>query len=228
MTSNFEGGPADPGGARRVGDAAKAVTEVAIGSAVMSPARRAVRVVERDHDRRDRDSQPPRRLVPINVADPKVFIGLLISGSITFISSSLRPMPAVSDGRRHHAGVVAQVRRRRHHGRRQAARLRPSCRHLHGCIAARLGHAAIIALLAPVIIGFGLGSDLRSVHFLASVIVVGRLDGQPSCRRRARLDNAKKYIEDQQRGRQGLDPRGRRHRATPSATRSRTPPRPSA
>ena len=74
--------------------------------------------------------------IPINVADPKVFIGLLIGGSVSFLFSALA-IRAV--GRT--AGVVVQEVRDQFadgkimSGERQA-RLRPGHRHLHQGVAA--------------------------------------------------------------------------------------------
>ena len=77
----------------------------------------------------------------INVADPKIFIGLLIGGSVPFLFSALA-IRAV--GRT--AGVVVQeVRSQFADGKimsgREAARLRPGHRHLHRGVAARARHA---------------------------------------------------------------------------------------
>jgi len=81
-----------------VGNTTKAVTRA---SPSLRRHRRggAVRQLHRDRGRRGHD---PRRLrsakktaggvfalVPINVADPKVFIGLLIGGAVPFLFSSL-------------------------------------------------------------------------------------------------------------------------------------------
>ena len=79
-------------------------------------------------------------LTQINVANPKMFIGLLIGGSVSFLFSALA-IRAV--GRT--AGVVVQeVRRQFADGRimagDQEARLRPGHRHLHRGVAARARH----------------------------------------------------------------------------------------
>ncbi len=74
--------------------------------------------------------------IPINVADPKVFIGLLIGGSVSFLFSALAIRAVVRT-----AGVVVQeVRSQFADGKimsgRAAARLRPGHRHLHQGLAA--------------------------------------------------------------------------------------------
>jgi K(+)-stimulated pyrophosphate-energized sodium pump len=141
---------------------------------------------------------------PINVADPKVFIGLLVGGSIAFIFSSLA-IRAVSRT----AGVVVQeVRRQFADGKIMSGEKKPD----YGpaidiCTAAslrELATPAIIAVLAPVIIGFGLG-PISLGAFLASVIVVGQLMANFLSNSGGAWDNAKKYIEDGAEGGKGSD-----------------------
>jgi K(+)-stimulated pyrophosphate-energized sodium pump len=140
----------------------------------------------------------------INVADPKVFIGLLIGGSIAFIFSSLA-IRAVSRT----AGVVVQeVRRQFADGKIMAGTKEPD----YGpaidiCTAAslrELATPAIIAVMAPVIIGFGLG-PISLGAFLASVIVVGQLMANFLSNAGGAWDNAKKYIEDGNEGGKGSE-----------------------
>ncbi len=140
----------------------------------------------------------------INVADPKVFIGLLIGGSIAFIFSSLA-IRAVSRT----AGVVVQeVRRQFADGKIMSGEKKPD----YGpaidiCTAAslrELATPAIIAVLAPVIIGFGLG-PISLGAFLASVIVVGQLMANFLSNSGGAWDNAKKYIEDGNEGGKGSE-----------------------
>ena len=141
---------------------------------------------------------------PINVADPKVFIGLLVGGSIAFIFSSLA-IRAVSRT----AGVVVQeVRRQFADGKIMSGEKEPD----YGpaidiCTAAslrELATPAIIAVLAPVIIGFGLG-PISLGAFLASVIVVGQLMANFLSNAGGAWDNAKKYIEDGAEGGKGSE-----------------------
>ncbi|MEO6989404.1 MAG: sodium-translocating pyrophosphatase [Aquihabitans sp.] len=140
----------------------------------------------------------------INVADPKVFIGLLVGGSIAFIFSSLA-IRAVSRT----AGVVVQeVRRQFADGKIMAGTKEPD----YGpaidiCTTAslrELATPAIIAVLAPVIIGFGLG-PISLGAFLASVIVVGQLMANFLSNSGGAWDNAKKYIEDGAEGGKGSE-----------------------
>ena len=67
-----------------------------------------------------------------------------------------------------------------------------------------LATPAIIAVLAPVIIGFGLG-PISLGAFLASVIVVGQLMANFLSNSGGAWDNAKKYIEDGAEGGKGSE-----------------------
>jgi K(+)-stimulated pyrophosphate-energized sodium pump len=141
---------------------------------------------------------------PINVADPRVFIGLLVGGSIAFIFSSLS-IRAVSRT----AGVVVQeVRRQFADGKIMSGEKEPD----YGpaidiCTQAslrELATPAVIAVLTPVIIGFGLG-PISLGAFLASVIVVGQLMANFLSNSGGAWDNAKKYIEDGNEGGKGSE-----------------------
>src|SRR5207344_229533 len=99
---------------------------------------------------------PPDASYPINVADPKVFIGLLIGGSIAFIFSALA-IRAV--GRT--AGVVVQeVRSQFADGKIMAGTKKPDYGPVIDiCTAAslrELATPALLAVLTPLIIGFGI------------------------------------------------------------------------
>src|SRR5207248_4917361 len=92
----------------------------------------------------------------INVSDPKTFIGLLIGGSIAFLFSALA-IRAV--GRT--AGVVVQeVRRQFAGGKIMEGTKRPDYGPVIDiCTAAslrELATPALLAVLSPVIIGFGI------------------------------------------------------------------------
>ena len=94
---------------------------------------------------------------PINVADPKIFIGLLIGGSVPFLFSALA-IRAV--GRT--AGVVVQeVRSQFADGKIMAGEKQPDYGPVIDiCTAAslrELATPALLAVLTPVIIGFGIG-----------------------------------------------------------------------
>jgi K(+)-stimulated pyrophosphate-energized sodium pump len=143
-------------------------------------------------------------LLPINVADPKVFIGLLIGGAVPFLFSALA-INAVSRT----AGVVVQeVRRQFADGLIMKGEKKPD----HGpvidiCTAASLRELvtpALLAVLTPVIVGFGIGFTALGA-FLVAVILVGQLMANYLSNAGGAWDNAKKYIEDGNEGGKGSD-----------------------
>jgi K(+)-stimulated pyrophosphate-energized sodium pump len=143
--------------------------------------------------------------IVINVADPKVFIGLLIGGAVPFLFSALA-INAVSRT----AGVVVQeVRRQFADGLIMKGEKKPD----HGpvidiCTAAslrELATPALLAVLTPVIVGFGIGFTALGA-FLAAVILVGQLMANYLSNAGGSWDNAKKYIEDGNHGGKGSDP----------------------
>ncbi len=141
---------------------------------------------------------------PINVADPKVFIGLLVGGSIAFIFSSLA-IRAVS---RTAAVVVQEVRRQFADGKIMSGEKKPDygpC--IDICTAASLRELttpALIAVLAPVVIGFGIG-PIALGGFLAAAIVTGQLMANFLSNAGGAWDNAKKFIEDGAEGGKGSE-----------------------
>ena len=142
--------------------------------------------------------------VPINVADPKVFIGLLIGGAVPFLFSSLA-IRAV--GRT--AGVVVQeVRSQFADGKIMSGEKKPDYAPVIDiCTAAslrELATPALLAVLTPVIIGFGIGYTALGA-FLAAVILVGQLMANYLSNAGGAWDNAKKYIEDGNHGGKGSD-----------------------
>jgi K(+)-stimulated pyrophosphate-energized sodium pump len=142
---------------------------------------------------------------PVNVADPKTFIGLLIGGSIAFMFSALA-IRAV--GRT--AGVVVQEVRKQF-------RLKPGIMDytekpdygavIDICTTAslrELATPALLAVLTPVIVGFGIGY-LALGAFLAAVILTGQLMANFLSNSGGAWDNAKKYIEDGNEGGKGSE-----------------------
>jgi K(+)-stimulated pyrophosphate-energized sodium pump len=143
-------------------------------------------------------------VLPINVADPKVFIGLLIGGAVPFHFSALA-IRAV--GRT--AGVVVQeVRRQFADGKIMSGEKRPDYAPVIDiCTAASLRELttpALLAVLTPVIIGFGIGWHALG-GFLAAVILVGQLMANYLSNAGGAWDNSKKYIEDGNEGGKGSD-----------------------
>jgi K(+)-stimulated pyrophosphate-energized sodium pump len=142
--------------------------------------------------------------IQINVADPKVFIGLLIGGAVPFLFSGLA-IRAV--GRT--AGVVVQeVRSQFADGKIMAGEKRPDYAPVIDiCTRAslrELATPALLAVLTPVIIGFGIGYTALGA-FLAAVILVGQLMANYLSNAGGAWDNAKKYIEDGHHGGKGSD-----------------------
>jgi len=206
MSGDFEGEPERIMVALdAVGNTTKAVTKgFAIGSAVIAAVALFASYGETILEQLGVGEEAGDQSYIINVADPKVFIGLLVGGSIAFIFSSLA-IRAVSRT----AGVVVQeVRRQFADGKIMSGEKEPD----YGpaidiCTTAslrELATPAIIAVLAPVIIGFGLG-PISLGAFLASVIVVGLLMANFLSNAGGAWDNAKKYIEDGAEGGKGSE-----------------------
>ncbi|MEY2403802.1 MAG: K(+)-stimulated pyrophosphate-energized sodium pump, partial [Acidimicrobiaceae bacterium] len=193
-----------------VGNTTKAVTKgFAIGSAVIAAVALFASFIETI------GSELPEKLLPnvnlfdqpitqINVADPKTFIGLLIGGSIAFMFSALA-IRAV--GRT--AGVVVQeVRRQFADGKIMSGEKQPEYGPVIDiCTAAslrELATPALLAVLTPAIIGFGI-NYLALGAFLAAVILTGQLMAKFLSNSGGAWDNAKKYIEDGNEGGKGSE-----------------------
>ena len=140
----------------------------------------------------------------INIADPRVFIGALLGGSIAFMFSSLA-IRAVS---RTAGTVVQEVRSQFADGQIMAGKRKAD----HGpvvdiCTSAalrELATPAMIAVLMPVVVGFGLGPYALG-GFLASAIITGLLMANFLNNAGGAWDNAKKYIEDGNEGGKGSE-----------------------
>ena len=140
----------------------------------------------------------------INVAEPKQFIGLLVGGSVAFLFSALA-IRAVS---RTAIVVVQEVRNQFADGKIMAGTKKPDYAPVIDiCTAASLRELttpALLAVLTPVIIGFGIGY-LALGAFLAAVILTGQLMANFLSNSGGAWDNAKKYIEDGNYGGKGSD-----------------------
>ena len=142
--------------------------------------------------------------VQINVGDPKTFIGLLIGGSVAFLFSALA-IRAV--GRT--AGVVVQeVRNQFADGKIMAGTKKPDYGPVIDiCTAASLRELttpALLAVLTPVVIGFGINYYALGA-FLAAAILTGQLMANYLSNAGGAWDNAKKYIEDGNEGGKGSE-----------------------
>ena len=199
-----------------VGNTTKAVTKgFAIGSAVIAAVALFASFLETagneilPGDRVDELLQTSRGVfdeiaLQINVADPKIFIGLLIGGAVPFLFSALA-IRAV--GRT--AGVVVQeVRSQFADGRIMAGTKAPDYAPVIDiCTVAslrELATPALLAVLTPVIIGFGIGWQALG-GFLAAVILTGQLMAVYLSNSGGAWDNAKKYIEDGHHGGKGSE-----------------------
>jgi K(+)-stimulated pyrophosphate-energized sodium pump len=140
----------------------------------------------------------------INVADPKTFIGLLVGGSIAFLFSAL----AIRAVGRSAGTVVQEVRKQFRERRIMEGIDQPEYgKVIDICTTAALRELttpALLAVLSPVIIGFGI-SYLALGAFLAAVILTGQLMAVFLSNAGGAWDNAKKYIEDGHYGGKGSE-----------------------
>jgi K(+)-stimulated pyrophosphate-energized sodium pump len=198
-----------------VGNTTKAVTKgFAIGSAVIAAVALFASFIETAVNETQaqsvidaalKTSRGVFDLLPINVADPKVFIGLLIGGAVPFLFSALA-IRAV--GRT--AGVVVQeVRKQFADGKIMKGEKEPEYGPVIDiCTEAslrELATPALLAVLTPVIVGFGINFFALGA-FLAAVILVGQLMANYLSNSGGAWDNAKKFIEDGNHGGKGSDP----------------------
>jgi len=194
-----------------VGNTTKAVTKgFAIGSAVIAAVALFASFIETAgselgvvvDDLKDGVLRAPE--LAINVAEPKIFIGLLIGGAVPFLFSAL----AIRAVGRTAGTVVQEVRSQFADGQIMAGTKRPDYGPVIDiCTAAslrELATPALLAVLTPVIIGFGIGWQALG-GFLAAVILVGQLMANYLSNSGGAWDNAKKYIEDGHHGGKGSD-----------------------
>jgi K(+)-stimulated pyrophosphate-energized sodium pump len=192
-----------------VGNTTKAVTKgFAIGSAVIAAVALFASFIETIAGELGLDLEGAELfenpLTSINVADPKTFIGLLIGGSIAFLFSALA-IRAV--GRT--AGVVVQEVRKQFRTKRIMEGIdKPDYGPVIDiCTTAslrELATPALLAVLTPVIIGFGI-NYLALGAFLAAVILTGQLMANFLSNSGGAWDNAKKFIEDGHLGGKGSE-----------------------
>ena len=140
----------------------------------------------------------------INVANPTTFIGLLIGGSVAFMFSAL----AIRAVGRTAGVVVEEVRRQFADGQIMAGKRRPDYGPVIDiCTKASLRELttpALLAVLTPVIVGFGI-NYLALGGFLAAAILTGQLMANFLSNSGGAWDNAKKYIEDGHYGGKGSE-----------------------
>jgi len=141
----------------------------------------------------------------IRVDNPEVLVGLLIGGSVAFLFSAL----AIRAVGRAASGVVMEVRNqfREHPGIMDYTEKPEYGRVIDICTTSalrELATPALLAVLTPVIIGFGI-SYLALGAFLAAVILTGQLMAVFLSNSGGAWDNAKKYIEDGHEGGKGSE-----------------------
>jgi K(+)-stimulated pyrophosphate-energized sodium pump len=193
-----------------VGNTTKAITKgVAIGSAVIAAVALFASFIETIGSQLNLHVAPAKLFTlvatQINVANPTTFIGLLIGGSIAFLFSAL----AIRAVGRSAGTVVLEVRRqfREHPGIMDYTEKPEYGRVISICTAAaqrELATPALLAILAPVIIGFGI-NYLALGAFLAGTILTGQLMANTLSNSGGAWDNAKKYIEDGNEGGKGSE-----------------------
>ena len=193
-----------------VGNTTKAITKgVAIGSAVIAAVALFASFIETIGSQLGLRATGPKLFkdlaTQINVANPTTFIGLLIGGSIAFLFSSL----AIRAVGRSAGTVVLEVRRqfREHPGIMDYSEKPEYGRVISICTAAsqrELATPALLAILAPVIVGFGINYFALGA-FLAGAILTGQLMANTLSNSGGAWDNAKKYIEDGNEGGKGSE-----------------------
>jgi K(+)-stimulated pyrophosphate-energized sodium pump len=189
-----------------VGNTTKAITKgVAIGSAVIAAVAIFAAFISTIGDQLGQTTDWAFQHVQINVVEPKIFIGLLIGGSVAFLFSSL----AIRAVGRTAGTVVQEVRRqfREHPGIMDYTERPEYSRVIAICTTAsqrELVTPALLATMTPVIIGFGLGY-LSLGGFLAAAILTGQLMANFLSNSGGAWDNAKKYIEDGHEGGKGSE-----------------------
>ena len=193
-----------------VGNTTKAITKgVAIGSAVIASVSLFGSFVETIvtqlglHVPASKLFSIPQ--TQINVSLPTTFIGLLIGGSVAFLFSSL----AIRAVGRSAGTVVHEVRRqfREHPGIMDYTEKPEYGRVISICTAAaqrELVTPALLAVLTPVIVGFGINYFALGA-FLAAAILTGQLMANFLSNSGGAWDNAKKFIEDGNEGGKGSE-----------------------
>ena len=192
-----------------VGNTTKAVTKgFAIGSAVIAAVALFASFIETIKSQLNLHLRANQLLVSpltINVANPKTFVGPLVGGSIGFLFSSL----AIRAVGRTAGIIVLEVRRqfREHPGIMDETERPEYGRVIDICTAGALRELvtpALLAVLAPVVIGFGI-NYLALGGFLAAAIITSQLMADSLSNAGGAWDNAKKYIEDGHLGGKGSE-----------------------
>ncbi|GAC1359367.1 MAG: sodium-translocating pyrophosphatase [Herpetosiphon sp.] len=193
------------------GNTTKAITKgVAIGSAVIAAVSlygsffSDVQVVQREVYNIAANAADPRLLTGINLANPQIFVGLLIGGALPFLFSALT-IRAVS---RAASQIVNEVRRQlRIPGVMEGKVVPDYARAVSISTTAaqrELITLGIISVLVPIIVGFVLNIEALG-GFLAGTIMSGQLLAVFMSNAGGSWDNAKKYIEEGNYGGKGTE-----------------------
>jgi K(+)-stimulated pyrophosphate-energized sodium pump len=143
--------------------------------------------------------------IGVQINTPTVFVGLLIGGAVPFLFSSF----AIKAVGRAAYQVVFEVRRqfREHPGIMEGKEL-PDYGSVVDIVTAtaqkELMSPAILAVFAPLLVGFGLGAGALG-GFLGGTILTGQLLAVFMSNAGANWDNAKKKVEDGFLGGKGTD-----------------------
>jgi K(+)-stimulated pyrophosphate-energized sodium pump len=143
--------------------------------------------------------------IGVQVNSPTVFVGLLIGGAVPFLFSSF----AIKAVGRAAYQVVFEVRRqfREHPGIMEGKELPDygTCVDIVTATAQKeLLSPAILAVFAPLLVGFGLGAGALG-GFLGGTILTGQLLAVFMANSGANWDNAKKKVEDGYLGGKGTE-----------------------
>ncbi|NJO07526.1 MAG: sodium-translocating pyrophosphatase, partial [Chloroflexaceae bacterium] len=177
-----------------VGNTTKAVTKgIAIGSAVIAAVALFGSFLADVGRIQAQLGLPP--LDGINIANPQVFIGLLIGGAVPFLFSAL----AIRSVSRAAMLIVNEVRRQfKIPGVMEGTTLPDYARAVDISTAAaqkELLSLGLIAVITPILVGFLL--DVEALGgFLGGIILVGQLMAVFQSNAGGAWDNAKKYIEE--------------------------------
>ncbi len=144
-------------------------------------------------------------LSQINVANPQVFIGLMIGGALPFLFSSL----TIRSVSRAAALIVNEVRRQLRIPGLMEGNVTPDyARAVAICTTAaqrELITLGVISVVVPIVVGFLLNIEALG-GFLAGTILSGQLLAVFMSNAGGAWDNAKKYIEEGNYGGKGSEP----------------------
>jgi K(+)-stimulated pyrophosphate-energized sodium pump len=188
-----------------VGNTTKAITKgIAIGSAVVAAVSLFASFVAVMANPKEGEAgiknlaaeDIQRAMAQLSVADPRVFIGLLIGGAVPFLFSS---MTIRAVGRAAYL-IVQECRTQFRDKEIWAGTKKPNYgRVVDICTTTaqkELIGPGLIAICIPILVGFGLG-PVALGGFLAGMIVSGQLIAVFMANAGGAWDNAKKTIEDQ-------------------------------